>query len=293
MKIVTHNGKFHADDIFAVATLLMLYPGSEVVRSRDEEVIASGDIVVDVGFVYDSTKKRFDHHQPGGAGERENGVPYAGFGLVWKEWGAEVAGGEEEARLIDNRLVVSVDAHDNGFLLAEPKFQDVRTYTIADFFYTYYYTSGLSDEELQKSFLGCVDMAQDLLRREITRAKKIVSDGRRVEEIYNQAEDKRLIMLDEESGDLAWGNVLIEKKEPLYVMYPRTDGNWAVKAVNTGLNTYEVRKPFPADWGGKKDRDLQGVTGVSDAIFCHRGLFICSAQSKEGAIKLAQLALDA
>ena len=34
-----------------------------IIRSRDPAVIESGDIVVDVGGVYDVTRRRFDHHQ--------------------------------------------------------------------------------------------------------------------------------------------------------------------------------------------------------------------------------------
>ena len=39
------------------------------------------------------------------------------------------------------------------------------------------------------------------------------------------------------------------------------------------------------------DETLQKVTGVEDAVFCHKGLFLAVAKSKEGAIKLAELAL--
>ena len=50
-------------------------------------------------------------------------------------------------------------------------------------------------------------------------------------------------------------------------------------------------KPLPESWGGKQDEELAQATGVQDARFCHRGLFMITAKSKEGAIKLAELAL--
>ena len=55
---------------------------------------------------------------------------------------------------------------------------------------------------------------------------------------------------------------------------------------------YISRKSFPVAWGGKIDKELQSVSGVLEAVFCHRGLFFAVAKSKEGAIKLAELALD-
>ena len=75
-KLITHNGSFHADDIFACATLsLMLEKAGEkfeVIRTRDEEIIKTGDYVFDVGGIYDENLNRFDHHQTGGAGIRGN-----------------------------------------------------------------------------------------------------------------------------------------------------------------------------------------------------------------------------
>ena len=49
--IVTHDGKFHADDVFAVATLLLVFPGATVTRTRDEGLIKGADAAVDVGGI--------------------------------------------------------------------------------------------------------------------------------------------------------------------------------------------------------------------------------------------------
>jgi uncharacterized UPF0160 family protein len=49
--VATHSGGFHADDVFAVATfqLLLGKENIQVIRTRDEAVIAAADYVVDVG----------------------------------------------------------------------------------------------------------------------------------------------------------------------------------------------------------------------------------------------------
>ena len=111
MRIVTHSGGFHADDAFAVAALLLYREKTagiaEVVRTRDPAVIAGGDFVVDVGGEYDEARNRFDHHQPGGAGVRPNGVPYASFGLVWKKFGAALSGSVAIAERIDARIEIA------------------------------------------------------------------------------------------------------------------------------------------------------------------------------------------
>ncbi len=116
--IVTHSGSFHSDDVFAVAALLLWLAKesitAEVLRSREPKDCQRADYVVDVGGEYDISRNRFDHHQPGGGGSRPEGIPYASFGLVWKQIGPALAGSDEVAQAIDRKLVMPIDAPDNG-----------------------------------------------------------------------------------------------------------------------------------------------------------------------------------
>ena len=97
--LVTHNGSFQSDDIFAAAAISILLEKAgepyEIIRTRDPEIIKTGDYVFDVGGIHDEATNRFDHHQIGGAGKRENGLEYSSFGLVWKKFGKKKAGREE------------------------------------------------------------------------------------------------------------------------------------------------------------------------------------------------------
>ena len=63
MKASTHDGRFHADEIFALAILNLIYPDLKIVRSRDEKVYNKADIIVDVGHIYNPENLIFDHHQ--------------------------------------------------------------------------------------------------------------------------------------------------------------------------------------------------------------------------------------
>lgn len=64
MKLATHSGDFHADECTAISILRNIMDISEIIRTRDYDVINKCDIVVDVGTEYDPNKMRFDHHQP-------------------------------------------------------------------------------------------------------------------------------------------------------------------------------------------------------------------------------------
>ena len=131
MKVATHPGNFHADDVFAVAALELVHGPLEVVRTRDADAQAAADVRVDVGGRHDPASGDFDHHQKGGAGERENGIRYASFGLVWREYGERLAGSAEAAAAIDERLVCGVDANDVGQTLVEPLVGDIRPMSVS------------------------------------------------------------------------------------------------------------------------------------------------------------------
>ena len=66
-KLITHNGSFHTDDLFACAILSIVLEDSgqkfEIIRTRDEDIVKNGDYVFDVGGIYDVENNRFDHHQ--------------------------------------------------------------------------------------------------------------------------------------------------------------------------------------------------------------------------------------
>lgn len=91
----THGGKFHADDVFSAALLLYLNP--EIVITRGNRVPEDFD-----GIVFDIGRGRYDHHQKDSR-VRENGVPYAAFGLLWEELG-EQSSGKSWRRNLTRRL---------------------------------------------------------------------------------------------------------------------------------------------------------------------------------------------
>lgn len=292
IKLVTHNGSFHADDIFATATLSLILEkkgeGFEIIRTRDEEIIKNGDYVYDVGGIYDENTNRFDHHQKGGAGVR-NGIEYSSFGLIWKKYGVEMTGSKDIADFVEKRLVAPVDASDNGLDLVESK-NSISPYFIQHFFHSMRPTWSEKNLNIDDMFLKSVEIAKIILSREIIQARDAILAEEKVRSVYNNTIDKRIIILD---TDYPYEDVLNNFSEPLFVIYERVaDHFWGVRAVRKDPKAFDNRKDFPKNWAGLKDEELQKVTGVSDAVFCHRALFLVVAKSKEGAIKLAKLALE-
>jgi uncharacterized UPF0160 family protein len=292
MRVATHPGTFHADDVFAIAALRLAEGYVEVVRTRDRAVQDAADVRIDVGGRHDPAAGDFDHHQKGGAGARPNGIAYASFGLVWAHLGERVAGGHEEAATIDARLVAGVDANDTGQTIMEALVEDVSPMTVSGV------VAALNpawDEELTPAeedarFEQAVALATGILEREVAGAAAWQRAQRLVADAIARADDPRVVELDR---NMPWRQIVVEQApDARLVIYPKTDG-WAMVAVPVAPGSFDNRLDLPERWAGLTDAELAAVTGVPDAVFAHASRFYASARSRDGILALAREALAA
>jgi len=282
--IVTHNGNFHADDVFSVAAFKSIFPSFKLIRTRDSELIAKADIVIDVGGEYDSNTDRFDHHQRGGAGERKNGIPYSSFGLIWKKYGLEICQGNQDvANAVDADLVSTIDAIDCGHVEGISKGISLSQ-TISMFNPTWQ-----EDSHFDTCFDEAVDFASRVLTRFIASANGGISAKEIVAKAIDNAEDPRVIVLEKYTPWKRTVHAL--SNDALYMIYPSPTGQWRIQTVPVEPGSFEDRKPLPKQWAGLSDNALKEVTGIDDAMFCHNGLFIAGAESFESTMKMASIAL--
>lgn len=296
MLIATHDGPFHADDVMAVAALLLEYPHAKVVRTRDPAALAKADIVVDVGAVYNALNDRFDHHQKGRAGGRANGVLYSAFGLVWKHHGRALADNPDVWRLVDERLVSPIDALDNGQdIHRDPAlaFAGVAHATLSETLSSFNPT--WEEQEKGTTFDAAFDtticFAQQILKRAIEAARSEVVAQTYLRRCVDQGRDSKVVELDR---DIPWSAAIhTTAPEALFVIFPSPSGAgvaWMVQCVPPAYGSFEQKQPLPEKWAGLRDDAFARETGVKDAVFCHPARFICGAGSLESARKLAALA---
>ncbi len=309
MIIATHSGKFHADDVWAVTVLDIVFPGCELIRTRDPEQIRQADFAVDVGGIWDPAAGRFDHHQKGFSGARESGVAYASAGLVWKTHGARcvaiVARGrvghelsdesaQQIAYAIDADLVQYLDMADTGAAKSAPGGYGLSAVI-----------SGFNPTWLDEQHAGSVAAAEEMRLRQFRRAMAFMADilvnavkfrvgGLLAVQQVRQAErleDGRVLFL--KNASLPWSSVVRnEMPNVLFVLsYNIAEDRYMVHSVPAHPDSFAARKDLPAAWAGLQGAELAAVTGVPDAGFCHNGRFIAAAKSFEGALKMAQLAL--
>lgn len=126
--IGTHNGHFHADEALAVYMLRMLptYSSASLVRTRDPTLLDTCHTVVDVGGIYDDSRKRYDHHQREFTSTfPEHKTKLSSAGLVYMHYGRAIIAqhtqlpiDHPDVDLLYTKLyedfVEAIDANDNG-----------------------------------------------------------------------------------------------------------------------------------------------------------------------------------
>lgn len=283
--IVTHNGNFHADDVFSVAALKSIFSSFTLIRTRDLAIIAKADIVIDVGGEYDPATDRFDHHQRGGAGERENGIPYSSFGLIWQKYGLAICKNNQDvANALDAGLVSTIDAIDCGHVKGVAEGISLSQ-TISMFNPTWQ-----EDNHFDTCFDEAVAFASRVLTRFIAAANGGISAKTIVANAIENAQDPRVIVLEKYTPWKKTVHALSD--QALYMIYPSETGQWRIQTVPVEPGSFEDRRPLPKEWAGLSDIALQNETGIDDAMFCHNGLFIAGAASFASTMKMAALALQ-
>lgn len=310
----THSANFHADDICATATLRtflkLAYPKIKIklIRTLDPKRHAEADFVYDIGMIYDPAKLRFDHHQVGGAGVYANGLMYSSFGLIWKHfgpticalfsenrWGKKISKkvAERQAEIIAERVVSHIDGMDNGQMTFKTLYPGTDVLTLDSIFEmikTVAPRKNANNEEANKdwdsAFVHAVKLVEDLFEVFILFADKKEGEEDLAIKAYSKSKDKRIIIC-EKFYHFNFGKF----PEPLVVVFPHPRGSWAAKVVRKSEGDYDARFYFPKSWAGRKDQELEKVSGVKGATFCHNARFMVAANTKEAVLEMVHKAL--
>lgn len=286
--VITHSGLFHADEVFGTVILSKILDNVTVLRtSKVPDDIGDNTIVYDVGF------GKFDHHQKGGNGVRKNGVPYASAGLLWREFGPKIVSNTPDPKLvwnlIDIELIQGIDAVDNGALTVVDSNPTVMSLPrIISSFNPRWNTN----EDADTAFLEAVKLAETVFDNALAIAISKAEAQTLVEKAIEHS-NGHIMVLDRY---MPWQGALFNSKNPkaeeiFFVIFPsnREGFNWqCVPEVSGG---FVHRKPVPTEWRGLNDKELQAVTGINTAIFCHKSGFIGGAETLEDAIALAKIAI--
>ena len=273
----THSGKFHADDVFSSALLLYLNPEIRIIRGN--KVPEDFD-----GIVFDIGRGRYDHHQKDSR-IRENGIPYAAFGLLWEELGAEILG-EELAQKFDESFVQPLDNNDNTG-------EKNELATLIGNFNPTWDAQGGNDE----AFFQAVSVAGMILENKFERYLGNERADKRVEEILE--EHQKAILSGEKSKEEARILILPEfvpcqkrlsETDIAFVIFPSNRGGYCIQPQKKEYSL-NYKCSFPVEWLGLENEELVAATGLPSAGFCHKGGFLMTTGALEDAVKACEISL--
>lgn len=266
-KAFTHSGRFHADDVFSAALLTYLYP--DIIIERGFEVPENyGGIVFDIGF------GKYDHHQEQKA-VRENQVPYAAFGLLWKEYGEQILG-KEQAEKFDESFVQPLDFSDNTGEKNE----------LAEMI-ALFNPSWDENKDADQCFQQAKEVALQILERKFTYMKGEVRAEQIITDAMEQAENHILVL----EQFVPWKKKLIGT-DIYFVVFPSQRGGYCAQGVPVEKDSTEIKYSFLEDWRGKTKEELQKISGLDTLTFCHNSGFLIAADTVEDAMKACRMSME-
>ncbi|XP_076184049.1 MYG1 exonuclease isoform X2 [Ptiloglossa arizonensis] len=320
IKIGTHDGTFHCDEALACFMLKLLprYKDAVVVRTRDQNILDTCDIVVDVGMEYNHAKLRYDHHmrdfketistvikKPG----YDEEVTLSSAGLVYCHFGHEIIKNlvpeasesdiETIFKQIYNTLIKEIDGIDNGISI----YKDGSLYSIV---------TDISSRvkllnpawnskniDIDEQFFKAVELVGQEFMQHINFTTYVWLPGR---SIVQEAIEKRFEV--DPSGEIVeigqyvpWVQHLLTIEKELniqpslkYVIYKSS--YYRIQCVPIKNGSFLCRLFLPEAWGGLKNEQLERACGIEGARFVHSERFIGEHSTREGVIMMARKAIE-
>lgn len=274
----THSGKFHADDVFSAALLLYLNP--EITITRGNQVPENYE-----GLVFDIGRGQYDHHQKNSR-IRDNGVPYAAFGLLWEKLGPEILG-EELALKFDESFVQPLDINDNTG-------EKNELATLIGNFNPGWDSKSSNDE----AFFQAVSVAGMILENKFERYLGNERADRRVEEVLTEhaaslasgdtpAENTNILILPE----FIPCQKRLSETNIAFVIFPSNRGGYCIQPQKKEYSM-NYKCSFPVEWLGLENEELVVATGLKSAGFCHKGGFLMTTGELADAVQVCRISME-
>ena len=271
--MVTHLAPHQADEVFVIAILSFLSE-VRVLRTDDAETIANATRLRREIRIYNIRDKY-------GLTASEVWNTKALEILLKFECPIELI--KEAILIVKNELLSGIQDHGS---------KDMSVSTMIDLLNP----NWDEEQDVDGAFLKAVKFAQEILSRKIKRTVATLKAKSRISELIELCSGGVLVMPEFIGGN--WIVNVLSDSNPkaadfYYGVFPGLNKEWVVQAIPPALNRMrDKKKPFPKAWCGLSGQELVKVTGIETAIFCHRNGFIASAETREDAIRMANLAIS-
>lgn len=322
MKIGTHSGVFHCDEVLACYMLKTLpqYKDATIVRSRDQDILNTCDIVVDVGGEYDHSRHRYDHHMRDFKQTASSVINKPGYdwtiklssaGLIYCHFGQEIIKqivpeivDEKEIEAIFKKvydtLIQEIDAIDNGVPMfdGEPRYR-IHTNLSSR-------VKGLNPPwnnkegiDVDEQFRKAMALVGSEFVEFITYAAKVWLPSRNLvkDALLNRFEVDPSGEIVELKQPSTWTEHMFDLEKELnidpiikYVVFK--DDSYRIQGVPVQLGSFVCRMFLPEEWAGLRNEDLDKASGIEGCVFVHSVRFIGGNKTREGVLAMAKKALE-
>jgi uncharacterized UPF0160 family protein len=270
-KVITHDGVFHADEVFAIALLKeFVSPFLQIERTRNPETIANAlqdptVFVLDLGLTFDPDNLNFDHHQNKG-GQATN--------MLILNWLRETDRIENELAKELHTFMKGISDFDTNegeihqaFATINPR-NELRlvSHVVAGF-----NRNPTDVKEQRQAFSNALEFASAILQNEIHSANERI----KAVKIWESKEKMNNCLVFDEFCPI-WKEKAKHTHITCAVM--PTGANWSCLSIDS------EKHPLPTE---QEIKELLGET-VTDFVFAHKGRFTAGFLTKESAVKIGQ-----
>lgn len=294
INILTHDGTFHSDEVFAVALLKKFKKGDiNLIRTRDQELIEKAQedrdfYVIDVGGEYNEKNKNFDHHQRNFEEKWQDGELLSSCGLIWKYLKRKgfLKNYDKDLLIrVEDELIKKIDIHDNG----GKKWPLAGMVSMCN-----------REENTNEDFFKAVSLALIYLDNTFyNESLNIIKneDFEKDYKLYLDSEDKNIFYSSNAIKDPKILNQLSNEKDLYLIVYPQIEDNGDKKWYIHSINKYdESGNKFnylvPEEYRGLAGEALERKSGIKGFLFVHKTGFKCGASSLKNAKKIANIIIN-
>lgn len=256
--VLTHDGRFHADELLAIAILQeALGRPVNIRRSRDSNAWTHADLLIDVGGAVNP----YDHHHRNNK-YHPNGIPYASCGLI-------LDAVEPDAKLRNQLycdMLYTVEWEDNTVQgeVRSPNW-DLKPNLLA--WVSHFQPMKEENPEeytLRKYFDKALEMVTDIYRR-VRKSAIIKIRNREIKDTTTyDVRDGVLWLKDNTTTHFRYCNEHPEIKATVSL----DKGTYVIRPLHVGPNDPCLRATFPSVWYGLSDFDLQRASRINGVIWC-------------------------
>jgi len=261
INILTHNGLFHSDEVFAIALLIHFFAESKsvnIIRSRDESIInlfenSEDYFMLDIGSDYNPMKRNFDHHQ-----RSEDVEEKASVMLIFDYLLSTRNITKDLYDFLKENLIQFLSNWDLGLEQHTANYTHKPLPTIISSFNRY----NVSIEVENIQFRKALNIALSVIENEEEAFKQLVEAKQGF--VQHTALKDGVIMFNDYNPQ--YTKLLKQCEGVRFYIHPMKN-NWVVKTTNSFTN------PLPI------------VNDKNDLVFTHKNRFLSIFKTKDAAIK--------